>query len=313
LTTDHTLAGEKGSLKYRVAGFGVVCLLPVVFLLPELRSLFVFILNDQTYTHIPLIPVVSLSLIYLDRKAIFQRTGHAWRAGGATVFVGMGCLLLERLDSFKLGVENQNSLLVFGLVVFLLGAFLLGFGLDSFRAALLPLLFLIFMVPIPDPPLANVILFLQAGSARCAEWLFRALGVPFLRSGFEFALPGVTIMVAEECSGIRSTLALVILTVLASCMFLRNGWNRAILCLFVIPMSVIKNGFRIAFLSTMAIYVNPSFLTGRLHTQGGVVFYMLALIPIFFLFRFLRKRECKSGGPAPAGEETLAPPVGALR
>ncbi len=62
----------------------------------------------------------------------------------------------------------------------------------------------------------------------------------------------------------------------------------------VVPISIVKNGFRIAFLSTMAIYVNPSFLTGPLHHRGGIVFYILALIPLFLLLKFLQNRENKS-------------------
>ena len=291
--TDHVDATDHRYLTYRLLGFGVFCLLPSAFLWPALRHLFIFILNNQTYTHIPLIPTVSLYLTYMWRDSIFERIGHAWKTGSALALSGAACLTFGRLNPLHLTATNQNSLLICGFVLFWLGAFLLFFGPYSFRAALFPLLFLFFMIPIPDAALSRVVFFLQEGSSKCAAWMFQAMGVPFFKSGFDFALPGVTIRVAEECSGIRSTLALIILSVLTGQLFLRSPWSRIVLCLFVVPISIAKNGFRIAVLSTMAVYVNSSFLTGPLHYHGGTLFFILALIPLFLLLRFLQNCEGK--------------------
>jgi exosortase len=120
--------------------------------------------------------------------------------------------------------------------------------------------------------------------------------VPYLRQGFDFTLPGVRIRVAEECSGIRSTLALLITTLLACHLFLRSSWKRLILCLVVVPIAMLKNGLRIFTLSTLAVYVNPGFLHGNLHKYGGIPFFAVALIPIAMLLIFLEK----SDNPRPA-------------
>ena len=276
---------------HRVAVCVLFCLLPVALLSRQLYRVFASILYDETYSQIPLILVVSLYLIYAWRRVIFNRIAHAWKSGTALLLLGTICLVLAEIDAFKLIATNQNSLLMFGLVLSWIGFFLLFFGMQSFRAALFPLLFLLFMVPVPEPLLSHIIVFLQVWSSNCTAWMFQMMGVPYLRHGFEFALPGVTIRVAEECSGIRSTLALVILTVLTGQLFLKNRWNRLMLCIFIIPLSVAKNGLRIAFLSTMAIYVDPSFLTGSLHHRGGIVFFAIALIPLFLVLKFFQKRE----------------------
>ena len=123
------------------------------------------------------------------------------------------------------------------------------------------------------------------------ELFFRMAGVPYLRQGFVFELPGVAIRVAEECSGIRSSLALLITTVLASHFFLRTNWKRMLLCVVVVPIVIFKNGLRIATLSILAIYVNPGFLYGRLHHQGGFVFFIIALLPMALVLRLLQKGE----------------------
>jgi exosortase len=153
------------------------------------------------------------------------------------------------------------------------------------------LLFLVFAIPIPEPLLSKIIFLLQKGSSDVAEVFFRLGGVPYLRQGFVFELPGVAIRVAEECSGIRSTLALLITTVLAGHLFLRSPWKKLLLCLAVVPLAILKNGLRIMALSTLAIYVDPDFLYGDLHKHGGIVFFLVVLVPLALLLKWLQRGE----------------------
>jgi len=116
-----------------------------------------------------------------------------------------------------------------------------------------------------------------------------------LREGIVFHLPNISISVAPQCSGIRSSLALVITSVLAGHMFLKKGWNKTLLVLAVIPITMLKNGIRIVTLSLFAVYVDKRVLTdSALHTDGGIVFFILALFlmaPILFVLRRSEKRE----------------------
>jgi exosortase len=291
---------------YLLAGFAAFCLLPSIFLLRIVWTFLTSVLFDPTYAYIPLIPFVSIYLIYIWRHSIFQQLSHSWKLGSAFCVAGTASLVLAGIGTPGLSDLNRNCLLMLGFVLFWLGGFLLFFGRQSFRIALFPLLFLLFAVPIPDPPLSSLLYFLQRESSTCAAWMFQLMGVPFLRNGFDFALPGFTIRVAEECSGIRSTLALIICTALAGRLFLQRFSSRLILCLFVVPISIVKNGFRIAFLSTMAIYVSPSFLKGPLHYHGGMAFFVIALVPMFILFRLLRNRENKVAAAASCGGSSEA-------
>ena len=87
---------------------------------------------------------------------------------------------------------------------------------------------------------------------------FRIMGVPAVRQGFDFALPGVTIRVAQECSGIRSSLALMMTAVLAGHLWLRSFPRTFLLCVATVPIAIAKNGLRIAVLSWLAIYIDPA-------------------------------------------------------
>lgn len=101
--------------------------------------------------------------------------------------------------------------------------------------AAFPLLFLLLLVPLPNRALDWTIHLLQEGSTYVAHFLFNAVGVPVLRQGFILTLPGVVIEVANECSGIRSSIALFITCLLAAHLYLRSPWKILVLCLLVFP------------------------------------------------------------------------------
>jgi exosortase len=278
----------------RIAGFMLVCLLPFAVAWGSTRLLANLIFENETFSQIPLIPLVSAFLIFENRKSVFSNVSFSWTMAVALFFPGAILLTASDVNLWHLTATNPQSLFVFAVVCIWLGAFALFFGGSAFRAALFSLLFLLFMVPIPEPFLSKTIYLLQAGSAVFVEAFFAVAGIPYHRQQFVFDLPGISIRIAEECSGIRSTLALLITTVLASYIFLKAPWRRLVLCLSVIPIALFKNGLRIATLSILAVYVNPEFLYGNLHQRGGIVFFMIALIPMALLLKFLQKNEAQS-------------------
>ncbi len=272
-------------------GFALLCILPFALDWNLTRMLCKLVLENGTFSQIPLIPLISAFFIYGNRKTVFADIQAGWKIGVVFITPGMILLALARVNTFELGPENQSVVFVSAIVLIWMGAFSLFFGTRAFRTACFPLSFLFFAVPIPEPILSRVISFLQKESADAAEAFFHLAGIPYLRRNLIFDLPGISIRVAEECSGIRSTLALLITTVLASYLFLRSNWRRFLLILAVVPIAILKNGLRIAGLSTLAIYVNPAFLTGNLHHHGGIVFFMIALVPMGLLLVLLGRSE----------------------
>ena len=199
-----------------------------------------------------------------------------------------------------LGVQlNQNdfaSIIALSAVLFVNGAFILCFGFMAFRAALFPLLFLIFIIPIPSTLMEGIIYFLQVGSTEFTNLLFMATGVPFLREGFVFHLPGMSVEVAKQCSGIRSSLALFITALLAGHLFLRTWWKKVILVICIFPIAMFKNGIRIVTLTLLGTYVDPRILQSSLHREGGIPFFILALVLLGPILYYLRKSERKDPG-----------------
>jgi exosortase len=234
--------------------------------------------RSEYYSHIVLIPLVTGYLIYLKRKRLLEKFSHSFGTGAILAVGGIALYLLGLAQGEKLSLNDRAAILVLSAIIFWVGGFMVLYGWDAFRRAPFPFLFLVFLIPIPDFLMKKIIHALQAGSIEVSEILFTLSGVPFEREGFFFQLPGVSIEVAEQCSGIRSSLALLITSILAGHFFLDRVWKKVFLALLVFPITVFKNGLRIMILSLLGAYVDVGFLTGGfIHKSGGFLFFIPAL------------------------------------
>jgi exosortase len=134
---------------------------------------------------------------------------------------------------------------------------------------------------------------LQRGSAGVAFVLLKLTGTLVHREGFVFQIPGLAFVVAPECSGIRSGIRLFIASNLAGHLLLRSWWRRGALVLAAIPILIFKNALRIATLSMLAIHFDKRILTGRLHTEGRIPFFILGLFLIYPFLALLVKSDRK--------------------
>ena len=100
-------------------------------------------------------------------------------------------------------------------------------------------------------------------------------------------------MVAEECSGIHSSLVLFITSLLAGRLLLRTPWRRAVLTLAIIPLAIARNGFRVFTIAELCVHVSPDMINAWIHRRGGPVFFALSLVPFFALLLLLRKSELR--------------------
>jgi exosortase len=117
------------------------------------------------------------------------------------------------------------------------------------------------------------------------------VGVPVSQDGVVLNIPGLTVEVSQECSSIRSSSMLLVTTMVLAQVLLRSPWRKALVIAVAIPLSIAKNGLRIFTISMLGTHVDPGYLTGRLHHQGGIVFFMIALATVFLLIWLLRRGE----------------------
>ncbi|HEY4706379.1 MAG TPA: exosortase/archaeosortase family protein [Thermodesulfobacteriota bacterium] len=264
-------------LRTRGIGLFIAALIITAAFSPHFMRLYSLSLDSELHSYIVLIPFLSAYFFYVRRKEIAARASSGIRAGLPVL-----CLAAAICAAALFAWDGRPNLLlaamVFSSVVFLMGAFVLFFGARSARSAAFPLLFLLLMVPIPEKALDPAVYLLQKGSAEVAWGLLNISGAPVQRDGFFFRLPGLSVEVAKQCSGIRSSTVLIIAGVMAAEMFLRTWPGRAALMLAVIPIAVLKNGLRITALTLGGYYIDERVLYGSLHTRGGMLFFAMALI-----------------------------------
>lgn len=267
---------------------------PTILLLPVLYPLIKYAVSSDLYSHIPLIPLVSGYLIWTSRSGLPGRFIPDY--GLATLFFALGVAALGghfllRLQTPPAPPEDVLALGAAAYVLLLVGSVSAVLGRAFLRASVFPLAFLVFMVPMPVVLHEAVEVFLQHGSADVSAAMIRSVGTPLFRDGLVFQLPGITLQVAPECSGIHSTLALFITSTVAGHLFLKSWLHRTVLAVAVIPLALLRNGFRIFTIGELCVHVDPEMIHSFIHRQGGPIFFALSLIPFSILLWFLRRRE----------------------
>lgn len=256
-----------------------------------LRELITVSMRNELYSHIILIPLVSGYFLFLKRKSLLAEVNYSYVWGSALIILGMGMYFLTIDQGTKLNRNDYLSLVIFSAVSFWIGGFVFFYGLKTFRTNLFSLLFLFFLVPIPTLIVETIILILQIGSTEASYAFFKLTGVPILREGFTFQLSGISVEVAKQCSGIRSTIALFITSIIAGHLFLQKGWKKLVLIIAIFPITILKNGLRIVTLTLLGNYVDVRILGSELHKSGGVPFFIVALVLLAPVLWALRKSE----------------------
>jgi exosortase len=275
----------------QVLAFAALCAVSFALGWHPLAATFRLALANDAYTHILLILPLSVALIYLDSKSIpiVSKSNPTFGAILLTVAVAMSCYAKWGMNAAP--DLSRLSVSMFALVVCWIGGVLLCFGTPTFQSLLCPLCLLFLIVPIPDFALSRIVEFLQQQSAFASRIMFRMVGVPATQDGIMVSIPGLDIEVAQECSSIRSSLMLVVTTLVLAHLFLRSWWRKALLILIAIPLSVAKNGFRIFTIGELGTRVDPGFLTGKLHHHGGIIFFGLSVIAMGGVLWALRRTE----------------------
>lgn len=276
---------------YRI--FSAFCLAAVLIWWNVLSSTLRLALRSDAYTHILLIVPLSAVLIALRLRDAGGDARPNLRAGAALIvlaaLIGITGLRWEQGDTVSVGIRWTIEMLA--LVVWWMGSFVLCFGTRLARHCAFPLLFLLWLVPMPELVLQSLIAFLQHGTAWMTREMFAAVGVPVTGGGTIVTVPGLSIEVAEECSSIRSSMILIVMATLMACLMLRSYWGRLVVILVAVPLAVAKNALRVFTLQGIGAYVDPAVLNSPLHRQGGVLFLIIALAALFGVICLLRRLE----------------------
>ena len=181
-----------------------------------LSSLFSYALHSDLHSHIVLIPFISAYLLYVHWDKLPEPRNSS-----------IGWATFPFLCGLALVVSNfaqetfEPAVIALAFICFVVAGGFFFLGKDWMKAAIFPFAFLLFMVPLPDSVANSLENASKLASAECANFFLQLTNVPVLREGTIFQLPNITIEVAQECSGIRSSWVLLIASTLASYLFLK--------------------------------------------------------------------------------------------
>ena len=253
--------------------------------------------HSALHSYILLVPLVSAYLLYLRRDQLPKKRVADLPLGIVLLACGLGLFLFAHWVHIPRPVLADNYYFVLLTISFLCCLAAGGFfflGRDWMRSAAFPLAYLIFMVPMPDAMADALETASKYASAEVANVLFHLSGTPFVRAGAVFQLPNITIEVAQECSGIRSSWVLLMTSILAANLFLKTSWRRFALVAFVIPLAILRNGFRILVIGLLCVNVGPQMIHSVIHRRGGPAFFILSLIPLLLLLWWLQRGETRA-------------------
>ncbi len=241
--------------------------------------------SSAEYSHGPLIPLISLYLFLRElRRAPPQ-------VPGAPVDSRPGILLL--LFGLTIGILGNlvqiDDIVAYGIIFWTGGVMLTCMGWARGRSHFLPVVHLVFMLPLPNMIFWKLSITLQMISSELGVWFVALMGVPVYLEGNVIDLGVYKLQVAEACSGLRYLFPILSFSYLFSILYRGPIWHKAVLLLSAAPLTVLMNSFRIGVIGVLVNSYGIEQAEGFLHFfEGWVIF--LACIGILFAMAMILQR-----------------------
>jgi exosortase D (VPLPA-CTERM-specific) len=247
-----------------------------------LAQMLAWLLTRPEYSHGVVIPFIAAFLVWQRRDQIERIPFAGSWAGLAVALCGVALGAIGKLSAL-FTIENYSVVItLYGLVLALT-------GWRVFRLLWVPLLILIFMVPLPEFLYQNFSAALQLLSSEIGVWFIRLFGISVYLEGNVIDLGVYQLQVAEACSGLRYLFPLMTIGFLMAYFFKTAWWKRALLFLSSIPITILMNSFRVGTIGVMVEHWGVGMAEGFLHEfQGWVVFMVCGAVMVLEMMLLAR-------------------------
>ena len=271
----HCLDRKSNTAK-RIVLFG----LWIVSFLPVFPGLVDTWLNDADNSHGILVPFISLFLVWQKRGTL--RSARISSSNWGTVILA-GSMVLYLLG-FAGGTDFVSRVMI---VFSLIGLLLLTLGKEVLTILAFQVLFLFFMVPIPDAIQGLVTFPLQLFATKISYLLLQLLSIPVTQEGNMLYFAQTQLEVAEACSGIRSIAAFTVLSVVFAYV-LDKGWRRRIILLASsVPLALFTNIVRITCTGILAHHYGSAIADSFFHEFSGLAIFVFGFVLLLLEFILL--------------------------
>jgi exosortase len=263
------------------AGIALLAALALVYF-TVIRDLFSDWWRSEDYSYGLLLPFALAYLVYEKRREI-RELPVGPSALGLVLIVGSQLINLVGFLGAEFFLQRTS------LVILLAGIILFVYGWAHLREAAFALTLMLLTIPLPALIFNQIALPLQLLASSISEKALQLLHIPVLREGNVLQMANMTMSVAEACSGIRSLMSLITLSVVIAYLLpLRWGW-RSLFIASSIPIAIAANCLRVAGTGVLSHHYGQKAAEGFFHSFSGWLIFLVAFIALSIEAWFLMK------------------------
>ena len=266
----------------------VSILLPLAALVglyfPVLTSLAQDWSTNDNYSHGFFIPLISGYMVYALREELRRVAVRPANWGLLLVVAGLGQLYIARVGSEYFLQRTSLILELLGMVLFL-------WGRNFTKKLLLPIGYLLFMVPIPAIIWNKIAFPMQLFSSAVTERVIQAVGLPVFREGNVLHLAQTTLEVVDACSGLRSLTTMFALAAALAWFSDFATWKKWLLFFAATPVAIFANIVRLTATAGLASIYGEKVAQGFLHDFSGLFTFVFGLSLLILTSKILQAKD----------------------
>lgn len=255
--------------------------------LPVFQILLNVWIESEEYSHAFLVLPIILYMVW-SRRAVFQENQIRYPA------VGLVLLVVSTLFYPIALLSQMRTVIAFSMFLTVVGAIVYLAGAKTLKELYTPLLLLVMLIPVPNQFFIQFTFPLQLKVSQISEVLVQFFEVPIFREGNVMNIPGRSFEVVRACSGLRSMIVLLALSVIMGYFMLQKLSSKLILVVASVPTAIFVNIIRVTGMILLFHYYKLDLSNGVLHTVTGLLIFTIAMLTLFALLKVLRLWEIKS-------------------
>ena len=265
---------------------GIVATVFVGFYYPFIVTMINDWNENDNYCHGYLIPFISVYMIFSCRRKLEEVdiTPNNW--GLLVIAIGLVQLVVAKIGSEFFLQRTSMIIVLFGLSLFLLGK-------ELTKRISVPVLYLVFMIPIPAIIWFKLALPMKLLASILSEWSIGAMGIPVLREGNILHLAECSLEVVDACSGLRSLVSMLAISAALAYLSKNTCLRKWLLFLSAIPIAISVNIVRVTVTAGLANRFGEEVANGFLHGFSGWLLFTLGIMMLISVYVVLSKNSIK--------------------
>lgn len=260
--------------------------------------------DTSDYNYCYLVPMIAGYLLW-ERRTALSLPSVPSLVGIIVVVSGIFLYLLGELGGHLFSINLSAWILLTGLL-------LVHLGWHKFRVIAFPVCMLAAMIPLPNVVNTTITSGMKLISSNLGVKILQLTGVAVFQEGNIIDLGFTRMEVVEACSGLRYFFPLILVAILLAAHHKARFWQRALLVLSAVPLSILTNSLRIAGMGWLYPFMGNAILEGFWHEFLGWALFMLTIIfllgEMWLLLRLVPMAPVQPSPGIPLGSKSMPVP-----